>query len=97
MTDGQELHFPEFDTPPSHPGCTKTDGDQNLSVFGRVSLGDFALTGAFVTREKQIPTGSFGTVFDDARNRTIDEHGYGDLAYDHWLDEDTEITGARRL
>ena len=70
MTPGQELHFPEFDTPPSHPGTTRTDADQNLSLFGRASLDDFILTGAFVTREKQIPTASFGTVFDDARNRT---------------------------
>ena len=91
MTPGQELHFQEFDTPPSHPGTTKTDADQNLSLFAKAGLDDFVLTGAFVTREKQIPTASFGTVFDDARNRTIDEHGYGDLAYDHRLDADTEI------
>jgi iron complex outermembrane receptor protein len=91
MTDGQRLHFTAFDTPPSHPGFTQDDGDQNLSSFGRFTLGDFTLSAAFATRTKQFPTGSFGTVFDDRRNQTTDAHAYGDLAYSHWLDEDTQI------
>jgi hypothetical protein len=44
-----------------------------------------------VTRTEQIPTGSFGTVFDDRRSQTADTHACVDLAYGRCLNEDTQI------
>jgi iron complex outermembrane receptor protein len=41
------------------------------------------LEGAHVSREKVIPTASYSTVFNDARNRTTDEQSYLNLKYEN--------------
>ena len=77
------LFYKEYSAPETNNGVTHdTDYENAYNFFTRFSYRDFTLEGAYVSREKGVPTGSFGTDFNDPRNRTIDEHGYVDLRYD---------------
>lgn len=87
---GQErLYFPEYDSPATNYGIAQDcDGDEYGHLLASLSYHQLVLHAAYGWREKTIPTGSFGTVFDDAGTRTIDAPGYLDLAYDHKFGED---------
>lgn len=91
---GQNLFFPEFDDPATNNGVAeKKDGDRFKSLFSNVSFGDFNLQAAYSTREKGIPTGSYGTAFNDPRTRTTDERYYADLKYERVIDARTSFMG----
>ncbi len=45
----------------------------------------FTLQGIYSSRDKSIPTGAYGTVFNDTRNHTVDRRGYLDLKYERDL------------
>lgn len=79
---GQNLYFPEFDTPENNHGVAQNaDGERADRVFGNVSWGPFTLQAAHSSREKTIPTASFDTVFGDRRTRTTDALTYVDLGW----------------
>lgn len=87
----QRLFFREFARPATNPlyvrpykGFVRNgDDDRFPYFFAKASLADFSLQGGFLSREKGIPTAPFDTVFNTTRTRTVDEHGYVDLKYDH--------------
>ena len=82
---GQErLYFPEYDNPATNYGIARNcDGDQYRQVFASLTYHRLTLQGVYGWRDKTIPTGAFGTVFNDNGTRTIDAPGYLDLKYDH--------------
>ncbi len=84
-SEGQDaLYYPEFNTPATNNGVTgRADDDQYPSLLGKISFRDFTLQGGFVSREKGIPTASYGTVFPTNQTRSTDEHGYVFLEYEH--------------
>jgi iron complex outermembrane receptor protein len=76
------LYFPEFDTgAPGSGVAVDADGDSVGSLFASAVLGRVRVRGAFVERRKDVPTGSFGTVFNDGRARTVDRRAFIDIAY----------------
>jgi outer membrane receptor for ferrienterochelin and colicins len=91
---GQDrLFFPEFDSPASNNGvAVNADDDEFHQLFANVSWGDFTLHGVFGSRDKGIPTASFGSVFDVTQTRTIDARGYLDLDYEHELGRGWDLT-----
>lgn len=91
---GQDLFFPEFDTPATNNGiASNLDGDRYHSLFGKLAYGGFKLTSAYARRTKQVPTAAFGTAFNDPNSETVDAQGFADLAYSGRLDERWDITG----
>jgi outer membrane receptor for ferrienterochelin and colicins len=85
----ERLYFPEFDSPATNHGIAQDcDGDQYRQVLAKISYQGLALEGAYGWREKTIPTGSFGTIFNDPGTNTIDAPGYFDLKYDHKFGDD---------
>jgi iron complex outermembrane receptor protein len=91
-SEGQDLFFPEFNDPTTNNGVAeKRDGDKFRSFFSTLAYHDFTFQAAYISREKTIPTGSYGTEFNDPRNRTVDDRYYADLKYDHDIDEKTSI------
>lgn len=88
----RSLFFPEFVSSPSGGYTYHSDYDSSKSVFARFSLSDFTLTGLFGSRRKGIPTGAFGTVFNDPHTRTIDERGYVDLSYRRAYSDTLELS-----
>ena len=77
------LFYPEYDAPETHRGiASRQDGDRFWSVLGKLSYGDFTLQGGYVTRDKDVPTASYGSVFNES-NTTVDSRGYAELRYAH--------------
>ena len=92
-SEGRDLFFPEFNDPATNNGISeKKDGDTFQSFFSTLSYRDFTFQAAYISREKTIPTGSYGTVFNDPRNRTVDDRYYADLKYDGNFDEKTSFS-----
>ena len=80
------LFFQEFDDPATNHGIAQNaDDDQLQQLFATVSYGRFTLHGVYGSREKGIPTASFGTIFNDSGTRTTDSSGYLDLQYEREL------------
>lgn len=81
---GQNLYFPEFNAPATHDGvAVGADGDRYSRAFAKLTWADFTVQAGYSDREKHIPTGSYGTRFDDPRARTKDERAFGLLRYSH--------------
>jgi len=93
------LYFREFDPAfSSDPRATNNgvtnhaDYDRFHSFFTKDSFQDFTLEAAYNSRTKGIPTGAFGTDFNDPGNKTLDTRGYADLRYEHSLGKQTDVT-----
>jgi outer membrane receptor for ferrienterochelin and colicins len=83
-SQGQSFHYEEFDAPGTRNGFARNRDHEDLqSLFSRAAYKDLSLAGAFITREKQVPTASFGTIFNDAGEETRDTRYYADLKYEH--------------
>jgi hypothetical protein len=81
---GQRLYFKEFDNPPDTDGWVKGgDYDNNFSFFSKVAYQDLGFHAGFISREKGVPTGAWGTIFGDKRTSTVDDRGFLDLDYKH--------------
>jgi outer membrane receptor for ferrienterochelin and colicins len=81
-----QLFFQPFDNPATNNGiAVNADDDQFHQLFVNASWGNFTLQGVFGSRDKGIPTASFGSVFNVTGTRTIDARGYLDLGYERNL------------
>lgn len=90
---GQNLFFPEFDSPTTNYGMAdNSDYEESHQFFTSLTYGEFRLEGVYGSREKGIPTASFGDVFNDNRARTVDARGWLDLTYDHKFGSDWGFT-----
>jgi outer membrane receptor for ferrienterochelin and colicins len=87
------LFFKEFDNPANNNGiAVNADDDQFRQLFANVSWRRFTLHGVFGSREKDIPTAPFGTVFNVTGTHTIDARTYLDLQYDRKLGRGWSLT-----
>jgi len=86
-SQGQDqLFFKEFDSPATNHGIAmNADSDDFHQFFANASWGGFTLRGVFGSRDKTIPTASFGSAFNVAGTRTIDGRGFIDLMYERQL------------
>jgi iron complex outermembrane receptor protein len=94
----RKLYYPEFDQNRSdspaarHDGiASHGDGEQAAGIVGTFREGELNFTGSFAWRSKDVPTASYGTLFDDGAEHTIDSRGYLDVTYDHELDASTRV------
>lgn len=91
--DGQDLYYPEFDTPASNNGIARRlDYDRYHSVFAKGAAGPFNFTFAYNERTKGIPTASFSQAFNDPRSRTVDAQSFIGLGYHAALSNETELS-----
>jgi iron complex outermembrane receptor protein len=91
---GADFHFPELDAPETNFGRAEgKDWDQSYRAFGKLVWQDWSLTLAWVYRDKGIPTGSWGTVFNSPDNFAIDEYAYAALRYQRRFDFGLELFG----
>lgn len=79
--DGEDLYFPEFDTPGGAGGTMQgRDGEQARQFLFKASHGRWSFSANHVHRSKQLPTGSYDAL-PDAPNRTMDAHSVAQLTY----------------
>jgi iron complex outermembrane receptor protein len=92
---GQEsLYYPEFDDPGTNNGITRNaDDDRFPSFFGKLSVRNLTLQGGFVSREKGIPTASYGTFFPTDQTRSTDRHAYAFLKYERQINPALNVFG----
>ncbi len=87
------LFFKEFNSPATNNGIARNgDDDRFPYFFAKVSFADLTLQSGFLSRNKGYPTATYGTVFNTTRNRTVDEHGYIDLKYEHDFSQSLNLT-----
>lgn len=73
---GQDLLFPEYG------GVARNlDGDRYKRFFGKLSYAGFTLTGGYSSRDKAVPTASYGTVFNDPNFLVTDGSAFMDIGY----------------
>ena len=92
------LYFPEFDQRISneprarHDGvASQLDDEDAASLFSKLSYGSWSLAAYFNDRNKQVPTASFDTIFDDPREQTRDRRGYLELGWAQQLNEALDL------
>lgn len=91
-SQGQTLFFPQFDSPASNFGITRnTDYENSQHMLATISFRGFTLQGLFSARDRGVPIGYFGTVFNDPRTHNVDHHQYLDLSYQHSIGEKWEL------
>lgn len=88
------LHFAEFDSLATYNGIAENgDQDQFEQFFAKLSYRDFTLQGVYGAREKRVPTASWGAVFNDPRNHTLDVRAYLDITYARRFANQWELLG----
>ncbi len=92
---GQDaLYFPEFAGPATNYGIAQNaDSDEYGHFFANLTYGHFRLEAVYGSREKGVPTGAYGSVFNDSANRSIDTRQYLDLKYDRKFGSDWGVMG----
>jgi outer membrane receptor protein involved in Fe transport len=80
----QRLYFPAFDTPATNNGVAEgLDGGGVRQFYGRLDFRNLTVTGAYGSRRRDVPTASFGTVFNEQETpeQTFDRHTLLDAEY----------------
>lgn len=91
---GQDLFFPEYDSPATNDGWAKdSDGDRFRRAFTKLEWGSARVVAGYSSRTKQVPTASYGTLFNDARERTVDERAFVDLRYEREVGRSSRLIG----
>lgn len=91
---GQSLNFPEFNNPATNNGWTSGADKENFNkLFAKLGFGSFYLETAWSRRIKGLPTGVFGTVFNNPGNNITDEYGIVDARYTDAVGHGLEFTG----
>jgi iron complex outermembrane receptor protein len=86
-SDGQAMFYPEIGQ--ASPGTEDTHARR---FFARYRQGELQFTALYGEREHGRPSGSYGSVFDDARNRDWDETLLLDGRYQTDLSEHTQLS-----
>ena len=86
------VYAQEYAGDPGGPVFRDNDADASKSFYSRFTYNSFTLSGVYQTREKGIPTGSYGTVYNTKPNSTTDDRGYVDLSYRHSLGQAGDIS-----
>jgi outer membrane receptor protein involved in Fe transport len=78
------LYFPAFDTPATNNGIADgLDGEHLGQLYTQLRFRNFTFTGVYGRRQRDVPTASFGTVFNEQRSaeQTTDRHTLADVEY----------------
>lgn len=93
-SNGERNIYFNYDDPADNNGpAHNVDGDKSYSLFSRISWQDFTLQALLSKREKTVPTGAWGTLFNDSDNRSNDERRFLDLKYQRRVDPTLDILG----
>jgi iron complex outermembrane receptor protein len=94
-SDGvRRLYFPAFDTAATNHGIAEgLDGEGIGQLYGRLTFKGLDVTGAYGSRQRDVPTASIGSVFNEQvwREETTDRHTLVDALYAQAIG-DTRLT-----
>ncbi len=91
--DGPDIYFPEYDTDSTNHGLAKNvNWDRYYALSAKVSLSDFSLRTVLTSREKGIPTGSYGTIFNNPDAQSLDQRWFMELLYSKYLQKNMDLS-----
>jgi iron complex outermembrane receptor protein len=91
---GQDLFYPEYDSPATNGGWARgADGDRFRRAFTKFEWANARIVAGYSSRAKHVPTASYGTVFNDARERTSDERAFVDLRFEREFGLSSRLVG----
>jgi iron complex outermembrane receptor protein len=97
-SDGQDLFYPEYDSPESNGGIAHNmDWERRWALLGALRGSGFTLHGRYSARTKAIPTGAFETDLTGAPSKTRDDYGFLELKLDRQLDATRQVTARTYL
>ena len=84
-TDGTpSIYFPTSDAPQPHNGIAEhLDGENTRRLFAVATLGDFRMQAVYGRRHKDVPTASYGSLFNAPDLWVRDTRSWLDLGYQH--------------
>jgi outer membrane receptor protein involved in Fe transport len=91
--DGPEtLFYPDYNSPRTNYGvAVDADAERALKFFASARYGGFFFQGGTNWREKYIPTGAYGTTFNDPGTKTTDAREYAELNYETRVPGDVDV------
>jgi iron complex outermembrane receptor protein len=92
-SSGQDLFFPDYDDPATNFGVAEdADAESFGNVFGRARVGEWTFQAKGNMRRKEIPTGSYGTMFNDDGTYTTDARSFAEARHERLTAGGAEVT-----
>ncbi len=91
-SQGETLFFPQFDSPVTNYGVTSNTYESFQHALATISFHGFTLQGLFSARDKGVPTGYYGALYNDPATQNHDYHQYLALTYKHSITEKWDLT-----
>lgn len=86
------LYYKEFNDRATNRGLAEgLDADSFESAGVTMNYQDFTFQGGFVSRLKDVPTASYGTIFNHSHFYTLDERSFFRLGYAHEFEHDLSV------
>lgn len=80
---GNDLYFQQFDSPFENNGVSQNlDWERYYGIYSAYTFGNSVVHALFGSREKGIPTASFGTLFNNPSAKTIDTRGFLEIRHE---------------
>ena len=93
VSSGQDLFFPEFNAPATNFGvAVDSDAESFANLFGKARAGDWTFEAKTNLRRKEIPTGSYGAVFNDDGTYTSDGRSFAEARHQRITAGGAEVT-----
>jgi outer membrane receptor for ferrienterochelin and colicins len=92
-TKGGKLYYKEFDNGITDGWTEGTDYERVYAYLGNLQFKNLGIYSKFSYREKGIPTASYGIIFNDRRNKTMDARSFLELDYSHFFDTKRQFSG----
>jgi outer membrane receptor protein involved in Fe transport len=89
--DGRSAPFPEMAGLGLDPIAHHTGAESGGKLFARMRHGEWHAMLIHAKRDRTVPTGSYGTVFNDPANDEADGYTLAELSNVHPLDDDTSL------
>ncbi|PMS23983.1 TonB-dependent receptor [Trinickia dabaoshanensis] len=88
---GQDLYYPEFDTPDQNNGVAHgLDYDRAQYLFAKFAYQGFKISAGYGSRTKGVPTAPYQAIFNTPQS-TSDAHSFIDAKYRHAVTNGLEI------
>jgi iron complex outermembrane receptor protein len=88
---GQDLYYPEFDTPDQNNGVAHhLDYDRAQSLFAKFAYQGFRISAGYGSRTKGVPTAPYQSLFNTPQG-TTDTHSFIDVTYSRAVTSGIEI------
>lgn len=92
--DGDDIYWPEYDDPATNNGLF-VDGDREKAghLYGKLRYRALQATAAWTRRDKRIPTGEWGTIFNDTGAILSDDRLALGLSGTHAISPNASLRG----